>query len=104
MLKFKIAFDNDENCEDILSYNDILHCIEHETNEDGGTYWKFWKTIGHKERPIGHPNWKGSSHNVIIEWENGYLGLIAKDCPVKCAQYAINNDLLNVDGWKQFGK
>ena len=107
MLKFKIAFDNDENCEDILSYNDILHCIERDNNKDGGTYWKFRKIIGHEETPIGHPNCKGSSHNVIMEWENGAVGpeplsLMAKDCPVECAQYAIDNNLLDVDGWRQF--
>ena len=38
MLKFKITFDNDENREDTLSYNNILHCIEREINNDGGTY------------------------------------------------------------------
>ena len=107
MLKFKIAFDNDKNQKGILSYNDILHCIEQENNKDGGTYWKFWNIIGHEETSIGHPNRKGRSHNVTIKWENGSVGpkplvLIAKDCPVKYGQYAINNNLLNVDGWKQF--
>ena len=56
MLEFKITFDNFENCEDILSYNDILHCIERENNKDGGTYWKSWKIIAHEETAIRRPN------------------------------------------------
>ena len=67
MLKFKIAYDNDENCEDILSYNDILYCIERKNNKDGGTYWKFNKIIAHEETSVGHPNQKESSHNVTME-------------------------------------
>ena len=86
----KWLFDNDENCKDVLTYNNTLHCIKRETDEDGGSYWKFWKIIGHEKAPIGNPNRKGSFHNVTIEWENGSigpkpLGLIAKDCPVECA-------------------
>ena len=42
-----------------------------------------------------------------MEWENDDktwepLDLIAKDAPVDCAQYAIDNNLLDCQGWKQF--
>ena len=43
----------------------------------------------------------------MIEWENGEittepLSIIAADDPVVCAQYALDNKLLNLDGWKRF--
>ena len=43
----------------------------------------------------------------MIEWENGErtfepLSIFAKDDPVACAVYAKENNLLHVDGWKQF--
>ena len=41
------------------------------------------------------------------EWENGEitsepLSMIAADDPVTCAQYTIEKDLLQLDGWKRF--
>jgi hypothetical protein len=44
---------------------------------------------------------------VLVEWETGEttyepLKTIAADDPVKCADYARENNLLNTDGWKQF--
>jgi len=47
-----------------------------------------------------HPNYKGSTYNVMIEWENGEITVIAADNPVTCALYAKENDLLNQEGWK----
>jgi hypothetical protein len=43
----------------------------------------------------------------MIEWEDGSitkepLDVIAKDDPVTCAQYAKENQLLDVSGWKRF--
>ena len=43
----------------------------------------------------------------MIEWENGEitsepLSVIAADDPVTCALYASDNNLLHLDGWKQF--
>ena len=42
-----------------------------------------------------------------MEWEDGSvnpqsLSVIGKDCPVECAQYALDNNLLDLPGWKQF--
>jgi hypothetical protein len=44
---------------------------------------------------------------VLVEWETGEttyepLKMIATDDPVTCAEYSRENDLLNIDGWKQF--
>ena len=54
-----------------------------------------------------HPDYKGSSYNIRVEWENGEityepLDIIAKDDPVSCAMYAKKNNLLNEPGWKRF--
>ena len=43
----------------------------------------------------------------MIRWENDEvtsepLVQFAKDDPVSCAQYALDNDLLSTEGWKRF--
>ena len=43
----------------------------------------------------------------MIQWENDEitsepLSQFAKDDPVSCAQYALDNDLLTLEGWKRF--
>ena len=70
--------------------------------------WKFKKIAAH-EGPIdkNHPSWRGSSYNVMLEWENGEitsepLNAIAADDPVICAIYADENNLLELHGWKRF--
>jgi hypothetical protein len=52
-------------------------------------------------------DYKGSTYNVLIEWETGEktyepLDTIAKDDPVTCAEYARRNGLLDTSGWKRF--
>jgi hypothetical protein len=52
-------------------------------------------------------DWKGSSYNVLVEWEKGEttyepLQVIAADDPITCAEYAKENNILDTDGWKQF--
>jgi len=53
-----------------------------------------------------HPSYKGSSYNVLVEWEHGEiisepLSIIAADDPVTCA-ICTRNNLLNLGGWKRF--
>jgi hypothetical protein len=48
----------------------------------------------------GYPDYKCSTYNVMIEWENGEitsepLKMIAKDGPVTCTVYAKDNGLLD---------
>ena len=50
-------------------------------------------------------HYKGSSYNVIIEWDTGEttyepLSLIIQDDPITCAVYAKKHGLLNTPGWK----
>ena len=52
-------------------------------------------------------DYKRSTYNVSIEWENGEttdepLSLIAADDPVTCAIYARKHNLLHLPGWKRF--
>ena len=54
-----------------------------------------------------HPAYNRSRYNVLVNWETGEstfepLATIAADNPVTCAIYAKENDLLELDGWRQF--
>jgi len=104
-IKFLCAT-NDDTLEEVMSYNDILAHIQRD--EESAIVWKFRRIVAH-EGPLKpkHPNYKGSTYNVMIEWENGEitsepLSVIAADDPVTCALYAKENDLLNQEGWKRF--
>jgi hypothetical protein len=96
---------NDDQFEEIMSYNDLLSSLE----EDGeGIVWKFRRISAH-QGPLTpkDKDWNGSAYNVMVEWENGEittepLSIIAADDPVSCAIYARDNNLLDVDGWKRF--
>ena len=96
---------NDDQFEEIMSYNDLLRSLE----DDGeGIVWKF-KRISAHQGPLTpkDKDWNGSSYNVMVEWENGEittepLAIIAADDPVSCAVYARDNNLLDIDGWKRF--
>ena len=54
-----------------------------------------------------HPNYKASSWNVRMEWEDSSimfepLDMVAKDDPYGCAKYAKERNLLETAGWKCF--
>ena len=89
-----------------MSYNDILAYLEKDANNP--IIWKFKRIIAH-EGPLtkDHRNYKGSSCNVRIEWENGEitnepLSVIAANDPVMCAIHARDHELLDTPGWKRF--
>ena len=70
--------------------------------------FKFRSIIGH-QGPLtsSDPDRKESKYNVQVEWETGKityepLSIIAADDPVTCAAYAIENNLLAVEGWHSF--
>jgi hypothetical protein len=94
---------NDDASEEI----EILSHIESDESEETSVL-KFKRITAH-EGPLirTSPDWKGSSYNVTIEWENGKstsesLTVIAATDPIICAIYAQDNDLLEVAGWKRF--
>jgi len=96
-----------EKAEEVFTYNQVLDYISRD--EDGDeVVWKFTKISSH-QGPLNpdHPEYKGSTYNVLVEWENGEvtwepLSIIAVDAPVPCAVYARENGLLDTPGWKRF--
>jgi len=107
-IKFLISVD-DNKADEIVSYNDILHFINKEIErDDTQEYWRFKQLIGH-QGPLqpGDSRYKGSSYNVMVEWEDGSttyepLATIAADDPVTVALYAKEKGLLDQPGWKRF--
>ena len=90
-VKFRCSV-NDDACEEIMSCHKALDYISHDANTD--IEWSFKKTLSH-EGPLTKesPNYKGSTCNVMIEWENGEitaepLSAIGKDAPAVCAAHA----------------
>ena len=104
MYKFRCTV-NDEEFEEIVAYNELLDHISKDETEEG--LWKF-KSISAHQGPLSqsHPSYNGSKYNVLVNWETGEstfepLATIAADDPVTCAIYAMENNLLGEDGWKQ---
>jgi len=98
----------DGTYEEVQTINQILEKIEEEDGEDN--IWKFRSVDAH-QGPLKHsdPNYKGSSWNVRVLWENrevSYepLSIIAKSDPVTIAIYPKENNLLELDGWKKFAR
>ncbi len=105
-LKFVCSVNND-NYEEVITYNQMLEYI---TRDEGRSdkAWEFQCITAH-QGPLkpDHPDYKGSSYNVMIEWENGEttsepLSIIAANDPVTCAIYARDHNLLELPGWKRF--
>ena len=91
--------------EELMTYKDILDYIEWNHEEQGGIYWKFRRFIGHQKVKKGDKDYKGSSWNLMIEWEDGErseepLTLFFADAPYEVAEYALKNYLLCTDGWQ----
>jgi Reverse transcriptase (RNA-dependent DNA polymerase) len=97
--------------EEILSYDELINLIADQYDQeanDGDTLWTFKCIMGH-EGPLKptDPSYKGCKYNVLVQWEDGSttmepLNVIGADDPVTCAEYARDNDLLDVEGWKRF--
>lgn len=104
-LKFKLSVNNDEY-ESTMEYGEILNHINRDSEQE--VLWKFKKIAGH-QGPLTKDDkeYRGSSWNVLVEWENGEisyesLNVIANEDPAACAIYARDNGLLGVPGWKRF--
>jgi hypothetical protein len=109
-IKFLLTL-SDKDHDEIMAYNDIIDLIADQYEEeqtDPEKQWLFKAIQGH-EGPLTpkHPHYKGSKYNVLVLWEDGSttyepLDQFGKDDPVTCAQYAKDNDLLELPGWKRF--
>ena len=104
-IQFKCSI-NDDQYEEIMSYNQIMDHLN--KDDDNPVVWKFKDIIAH-QGPLNksHKDYKGSTYNLTIEWENGEitdepLSIIAADDPVSCAIYGRKHNLLHLPGWKRF--
>lgn len=87
-----------------MSYSQIMDYLNRDN--DDPVVWRFNKIIAH-QGPLdkNHKDYKGSTFNVSVEWENGEvteepLAIIAADDPITCAIDARDNNLLDMAGWK----
>ena len=70
-LKFKLSVNNDQ-CEEILTHAEALDHIARDEESNIDSEWKFRRIAAHAGPPQpNHPNCKGSTWNVMVEWENG---------------------------------
>jgi Reverse transcriptase (RNA-dependent DNA polymerase) len=109
-IKFLCEIDGD-TADEIISYNQILDYIERDNldvENDTEQLYRFRRISAH-QGPLrtSDKDYKGSTYNVLVEWESGEvtyepLDMIAKDDPVTCTEYAIRNGLLDTPGWKRF--
>lgn len=94
----------------LRDYHDLLDRINSQQgrDEDGNQIWKYISFDNHIG-PLTSQDKRhaGSSYNILVKWEDGSstyepLHILAKDAPDMCAQYAVDHNLLDTDGWKQF--
>ena len=102
---FKIKYDIDQ-VEDTIAYNEIMNYLHRDELEEDGQIWSYRKILSHSG-PFSNKDkeWKGSSYNVLVEWENGDItemqhGWMIKENEIPMTHYAIENNLLDTPGWK----
>jgi hypothetical protein len=100
-VKFRCTV-NGEKFEDLLSYAQVLEYLEDETTKT----WRFNKISAHSG-PLrkGHPEHRGSSYNLLVEWEGNWeptheplRDMLIQD-PASVIAYAEANNLLDTKGW-----
>ena len=87
-IKFLLKLNNQEDVEQLIIYNQLLDYLQKDESqlmEDA--YWSFKDIIAH-QGPLTKedPHYKGSSYDVMIEWDTGEtsyepLSLIVQDDP-----------------------
>ena len=70
--KFLLKFNNQEDVEQVITYNQLLNYLEKDESVDG-RWLLFFKDIIAHQGPLTkeNPHYKGSSYNVMIEWDTG---------------------------------
>ena len=113
-VKFLLSVD-DGKADEIVTYNEVIEHLAGQFQQEADAIkdkreglFRFRNIIAH-QGPLHsrHKDYKGSSWNVLVEWETGEatyepLDVIATDDPITCAAYASRNNLLDTPGWKQF--
>ena len=106
LIKFRCKVD--DRYDEIVAYNDIVDYIEQDQTWDG--IWKFRNILDHKPVKRSSKEYRGSSTNLLIEWETGEVtweplttedksGMFDMD-PVTVAIYADKHNLLDAPGWR----
>ena len=110
-INFLLTLDNQKDVEQVITYNQVLEHLEKDKSqliEDA--YWSFKGTVAHQRPPTKEDtHYKGSSYNVMIEWDTGEttyetLSSIVQDDPITCSVYAKKHGLLNTHGWRHLKK
>jgi hypothetical protein len=108
-IKFLVRI-GDGELDEIISYNELSSIVEDQKERQANTSDTTWifKSIKNHHGPLSftHNDYKGSSYNVLVEWEDGSetyepLDIIIKDNPVSAASYSLENNLLDTPGWKR---
>ena len=110
-LSFEVEYD-EGRLREIVTYNELLNHLDHDPDDVVFSEQEYrMRQITAHQGPLKptDAHYKGSSYNVLVEWENGEtsyepLSFIASDDPLLCAIYAKNNGLLDLDGWKHLAK
>ena len=107
-IKFLLSL-GDGQLEEIVSYNELsdLATESMAAKESGQQDVMPYSGILDHQGPLKQhdPRYKGSSYNVLVNWDNGTqtwepLNIIGKQDPITLAQYAHDSGLLNHPGWK----
>jgi hypothetical protein len=93
----------------LRDYHDLLENLDPQSfKEDSEDFFHLVSDTAH-QGPLTpkDPEFMGSAWNTLINREDGSntykpLHIIGKDMPDMCAQYAHDNNLLSLPGWKQF--
>ena len=93
----------------LRDYHDLLEKLDEQSfKQDGEDFFHLVSITAH-QGPLTSkdPNYLGSAWNSLAGLEDGSvtyepLHIMGKDQPNLCAQYALDNNLLDKDGWKQF--
>jgi hypothetical protein len=109
-IKFLVKI-GDNDFDEIISYNELSNIVEEQqqlqSESPETAVWSFKGIRSHQgPLPPSHPDYKGSSYNVLVEWDDGSetmepLDTIIKDDPVSVAEYEAENNLLDTPGWKR---
>jgi hypothetical protein len=109
-IKFLVKIGENE-FDEIINYNELSNIVQEQQERQMETpdeaVWAF-KGISSHQGPLApsHPDYKGSSYNVQVQWDDGSetmepLDSIIKDDAVTVAEYATENNLLDTPGWKR---
>ena len=107
-IKFLLAL-GDGQLEELISYNELSDLVTESLSdkESGQQDFASYSGILNHQGPLkAHdPRYKGSSYNVLVNWDDGTqtwepINLIGKQDTVTIARYGHDNGLLNKPGWK----